>query len=239
MLTWSYFAAVVTDPGQVAAGWHPFPDDATAARELEALQYADYYIDRRDPRRPRFCKRCKAWKPERAHHCSVSGHCVLKMDHYCIWVVNCVGLLNYRFFLQFLVYTFIASMMAIACLIKPMLTFFQGTPASGGAVAFIAVVINSAFAVSLGGFLIMHINMLAANCTTIEMYEKERIHPWPYNKGFRRNFEEVFGKSKLRWFLPYHTAEERRQILDGCLNTRLLQSYMSNSIHGGLISEEV
>jgi hypothetical protein len=50
-----------------------------AARELELMQYADYYIDRRDPRRPRFCKRCKAWKPERSHHCSVSGHCILKM----------------------------------------------------------------------------------------------------------------------------------------------------------------
>lgn len=67
-------------------------------------------------------------------------------------------------------------------------------PACSGAVCFIAVVINSAFAVSLAGFLIMHSNMLAANCTTIEMYEKERIHPWPYNKGLRRNFEDVFGR---------------------------------------------
>jgi palmitoyltransferase len=45
--------------------------------------------------------------------------------------VNCVGLLNYKFFLQFLAYTFVASVMAIACLIKPMLTFFQGTVGSG------------------------------------------------------------------------------------------------------------
>lgn len=68
------------------------------------------------------------------------------------------------------------------------------SPTHSTAVCFIAVVINSAFAVSLGGFLVMHSNMLAANCTTIEMYEKERIHPWPYHKGFQRNFEEVFGK---------------------------------------------
>jgi hypothetical protein len=147
MLTWSYFAALITDPGEVPIGWHPFPDDAvrssarsssctrtllltvhtsvragwqraaskqtepndaadaqlrwlaaerscalcccavvcfpactqTAARELELLQFADYYIDRRDPRRPRFCKHCKSWKPERTHHCSVMGRCVLKM----------------------------------------------------------------------------------------------------------------------------------------------------------------
>ncbi len=38
----------------------------------------------------------QAWKPERAHHCSVTGCCVLRMDHYCIWVLNCVGLLNYK-----------------------------------------------------------------------------------------------------------------------------------------------
>lgn len=28
MLTWSYFAALLTDPGEVPVGWHPFPDDA-------------------------------------------------------------------------------------------------------------------------------------------------------------------------------------------------------------------
>eukprot|EP00878_Enallax_costatus_P027740 GHUV01029889.1.p2 GENE.GHUV01029889.1~~GHUV01029889.1.p2 ORF type:complete len:127 (+),score=21.09 GHUV01029889.1:764-1144(+) len=122
--------------------------------------------------------------------------------------------------------------MALASLIKPMLVFFSGVPGSSSAIAFIAVVVNSAFAVSLAGFLIMHTNMISANCTTIEMYEKERIHPWPYNKGLRRNFEEVFGRSKPRWFLPCYTAEEKRQLLDSCLNTRLLQSYMSSSAGG-------
>jgi palmitoyltransferase ZDHHC2/15/20 len=29
----------------------------------------------------------------------------LKLDHFCLWVVNSVGLLNYKYFLLFLIYT--------------------------------------------------------------------------------------------------------------------------------------
>ena len=39
-----------------------------------------------------------------------------------------MGLMNYKFFLQFLLYTFVATVVAIVCLIQPMLTFFSGNP---------------------------------------------------------------------------------------------------------------
>mmetsp|Transcript_27492 Transcript_27492/g.69960 ORF Transcript_27492/g.69960 Transcript_27492/m.69960 type:complete len:318 (-) Transcript_27492:521-1474(-) len=231
MLLWSYFAAVLTDPGRVPPGWHPFNDEQQARLELERMSYSDYYFDRRDPRRPRFCKRCQAWKPERAHHCSVLGRCVLKMDHYCIWVVNCVGLYNYKAFLLFLIYTALACTTACVMLIRPLLDFFSnklhgpGTP-----LIFVSVVTNAAFAVSVACFLVMHAQLLAANCTTIEMYEKDRIHPWPYNRGWRRNLEEVFGRHKLRWLLPLHTKEEKRGLADGCLNACLLATPFLSSL---------
>eukprot|EP00051_Salpingoeca_urceolata_P002728 m.52422 g.52422 ORF g.52422 m.52422 type:complete len:209 (+) comp12295_c0_seq2:219-845(+) len=53
---------------------------------------------------PRFCHHCEIIKPDRAHHCSSCGTCVLKMDHHCPWVDNCVGLHNYKAFLLFLFY---------------------------------------------------------------------------------------------------------------------------------------
>jgi len=47
------------------------------------------------------CKKCIAPKPPRAHHCSVCNKCVLKMDHHCPWLHNCVGHYNHRHFFMF------------------------------------------------------------------------------------------------------------------------------------------
>ncbi len=57
---------------------------------------------------------------------------MLKMDHYCIWVVNCVGLLNYKAFLLFMFYTFLASLMATGLLIKPTIEFFTSPAPTAG-----------------------------------------------------------------------------------------------------------
>ncbi|XP_053615819.1 palmitoyltransferase ZDHHC2 isoform X2 [Plodia interpunctella] len=52
----------------------------------------------------RYCNRCVLVKPDRAHHCSICARCVLKMDHHCPWVNNCVCYHNYKFFMLFLGY---------------------------------------------------------------------------------------------------------------------------------------
>jgi palmitoyltransferase len=51
--------------------------------------------------RPSWCSSCANWKPDRAHHCSNSGRCIIKMDHFCPWVGGPIGENNFKFFIQF------------------------------------------------------------------------------------------------------------------------------------------
>jgi hypothetical protein len=70
----------------------------------------------------KYCKTCKAVKPPRAHHCSVTGRCVFEMDHYCPWMNNCVGLYNYKYFVLFLFYLFVGCIYFMAVIGSEIIT---------------------------------------------------------------------------------------------------------------------
>ena len=69
----------------------------------------------------KICQYCNEVKPLRTHHCSICGICVLKMDHHCPWINNCIGQNNQRYFLLFLFhsfcYTFFVSILTIPILL--------------------------------------------------------------------------------------------------------------------------
>jgi hypothetical protein len=56
----------------------------------------------------RWCEDCASFKPRRVHHCSVCNACVLKMDHHCPWLANCVGARTYPYFVRTLAWGVLA-----------------------------------------------------------------------------------------------------------------------------------
>ncbi|TPX06928.1 uncharacterized protein E0L32_011152 [Thyridium curvatum] len=100
LLNWSYTTAVFTPPGSTTNdyGYSTLPTHAPPSATTTSLTV-------KSNGELRFCKKCQARKPDRAHHCSTCRRCVLKMDHHCPWLASCIGLRNHKAFLLFLVYT--------------------------------------------------------------------------------------------------------------------------------------
>ncbi|XP_041001825.1 probable protein S-acyltransferase 14 [Juglans microcarpa x Juglans regia] len=217
MLLWSYFSVVLTDPGSIPPNWKPVIDEERG--EADPLNGSELSNLPADPvnHRIRFCRKCNQLKPSRCHHCSVCGRCVLKMDHHCVWVVNCVGALNYKYFLLFLFYTFLETSLVTLSLLPYLRALFRGGEIPGTpstlATTFLAFVLNLAFALSVMMFLLMHIRLVAANTTTIEAFEKKTSSKWRYDLGQKKNFEQVFGMDKQYWFIPAYSDEDIRRML--------------------------
>jgi len=160
------------------------------------------YLEKKSNGKARTCAKCKAQKPDRAHHCSICNKCVLRMDHHCPFVNNCIGFFNYKYFFVFLLWVMIFSIYVVVLVILDGLEYRKiKIPA---VVAGVLCTI-SLFLVSLLFF--NHIRFIVNNTTTIEHVEKRKnVKRNPYDLGFQRNFVQIFGTNPLLWFFPFKTT---------------------------------
>ncbi|KAJ1924344.1 hypothetical protein IWQ60_005257 [Tieghemiomyces parasiticus] len=86
---YTYVKSCSTDPGRIAEDNAP-----------EAYRLFPYDLIIFDPYR---CRTCHTIKPARSKHCSLCNACIAGMDHHCVWINNCVGHNNYRYFISFLI----------------------------------------------------------------------------------------------------------------------------------------
>lgn len=76
------------------------PQSDESSIRAEEFWHKDVFVCGWDGRPP-FCSTCYNYKPDRAHHCSELGRCVIKMDHFCPWVGGIVSETSFKYFIQF------------------------------------------------------------------------------------------------------------------------------------------
>jgi len=206
----SFVRAVTTDPGRIPDSWVVGSEDAEAAAFFPQLQTLEV---KHDGTR-RICRKSKpnVYKPDRAHYCKMLSRCVLKMDHFCPWLNNCIGFYNHKFF-----YLFIFYMMSLVLFMLGTMTptfVHDVTDVSDVDVDFskefrvtLTYLILCLLAVGLVGFWGFHTYLLASNYTTIEFLEKRGCNPPPdhvnrYDIGMWGNITSVLGANPLAWLFP-------------------------------------
>eukprot|EP00035_Acanthoeca_spectabilis_P008664 m.157038 g.157038 ORF g.157038 m.157038 type:complete len:305 (+) comp14452_c0_seq3:476-1390(+) len=160
----------------------------------------------------RFCFACKALKPDRAHHCSICRRCVLKMDHHCPWVGNCVGWHNYKFFVLFLFWGVIylgVFMVGVFPVVEAFVSAkhpSRGPYRHGQGPILVSFLLSFSFSLSMSILLVFHLFLIASNRTTLEGFRSVRFVRSGYrdwrHPSLRANFEEVFGPLSYHWLLP-------------------------------------
>ena len=97
IVLYNFCSAVARGPGFVPRGWqHPEIPDEKDREGLPKSENVDKLLQ--------YCQNCQCYKAPRAHHCRKCDKCVMKMDHHCPWINNCVGHKNHLNFTLFLIF---------------------------------------------------------------------------------------------------------------------------------------
>lgn len=105
------------------------------------------------------------------------SRCVLRMDHHCPWVGNCVGMYNHKYFLMFLFHAMMGC--AIAAIVMVHNCFYVSIRQFNSNAHYLAVmIVSGALIFSLGGLLGFHSYLLATNNSTLEMANLTEGNPF-------------------------------------------------------------
>ncbi|KAK9449603.1 DHHC palmitoyltransferase-domain-containing protein [Limtongia smithiae] len=217
----------------------------------------------KDNGKQRYCSKCRCWKPDRTHHCSTCKTCVLKMDHHCPWFSTCIGFANYKYFILFLFYVVMFSLISFLASGKAIMNWIDSERFVNSYVSLnwiFLFVVSIVFGLAVTIFFAYQVYLLFVNKTTIEAMEpqryKSRIANGEYryseppssksvgnvfDLGWRENFYQVMGTNPLLWFLPINNSKGdgttfpfNIAVLNSIRRRADQESQMLSNLHGWL-----
>ncbi|XP_016366676.1 palmitoyltransferase ZDHHC2-like isoform X1 [Sinocyclocheilus rhinocerous] len=240
MFVWSYWQTIFTKPMNPLKEFHLSHSDKELLEREDRRESQQEILRRIAKDLPiytrtmsgaiRYCDRCLLLKPDRCHHCSACDMCILKMDHHCPWVNNCVGFANYKFFMLFLAYSLLYCLFVTATDLQYFIQFWtvdgkthdrliqylNGLPDTQAKFHIMFLFFAaSTFSVSLAFLFAYHCWLVCKNRSTLEAFRAPTFQHGPDKNGFSlgtsKNFRQVFGDEKKYWLLPVFSSPG-----DGC-----------------------
>jgi palmitoyltransferase len=167
--------------------------------------------------------------------------CILKYDHHCPWIGQCVGARNHRFFILFNFWAALYTAFTLGLMISNLAT--RGTENLDPQWILITALSGLFFAFTFGLYA-THCRLAVLNQTTVEslayrdMQERENHHQtwrfwdrrqkrlsneewgrigkegnlWWKDGGWRENWEETMGTKKLGWICKLHFPVHLRML---------------------------
>lgn len=218
---WSFWQTVRTNPGtQECPEWGAWartrPMLHKSPEKTKEVEVASGRASRRiwSPGEVTWCSTCKQERPERAHHCSQCDYCVLRMDHHCPWVGNCIGFRNHKYFVLFMWWTAWTCAVGLLTVDGPSVAdqcrmFFVDPSLMTPEQQHLQELVLLPLLGSLGGMLLLlftgfmlffRVSSVVTNNTQVEHFYKGK-NPYSYPSRFD-NVRQLMGPFDWRFLLP-------------------------------------
>lgn len=204
MTFWCWATVHLSDPGTITDEWRDFVKNA---------QGLDVIVSRQEwqPGKVTTNKKSNDIRPERAHFCSTMKKDVLRMDHFCPWTGNCVGIGNHKHFLLLGIYGALAGLLGLGTALPDLLGCSTGYAENAYIWQSVSAVDRGFFlafgffaaltALMLTGLVTAHFPLACQNMTTIEELYTNMPNPYDQQNVYG-NLQQTFGAFGWDWFLP-------------------------------------
>ncbi|KAL4783020.1 DHHC palmitoyltransferase-domain-containing protein [Aspergillus varians] len=231
----SFIHASVVDPGIIPRNLHQMPpldpsEDPLAVgpptNDWVMVKLATSDVAAMDVP-VKYCKTCSVWRPPRCYHCRVCDNCIETLDHHCVWLNNCVGRRNYRYFFAFVSASTLLALFLLGASLAHILVYRAREGISFGdtidrwRVPFAMVIYGAVAAPYPASLWAYHLFLVGRGETTREYLNSHKFAKADRHRPFTqgnviRNWMAVFGRGRPPTYMQF---KERYQDGDQRLST--------------------